>query len=92
MGNIECTTEDLKAATVYFHKYLSLRNMLLRGQLEREDFEDFMTYEEKKLSKTAVELTEIMAEAIAEDTAKMMSESKSKSFEEFLQLLENISY
>lgn len=91
MGNIECTTEDVKAAAVYFHKYLNLRNMLLRGQLEREDFEDFMTCEEKKLSKKAGELTEIMADAVSEDTAKMMSESKSKSYEEFIALLENIS-
>ena len=66
--------------------------MLLRGQLEREDFEDFMTCEEKKLSKKAGKLTEIMAEAIAEDTAKTMSKSKSKSYEEFISMLDNISY
>ncbi len=67
MGKFECTTEDIIAATKCYETYMSLRWQLRNGQLEREDFEDYMSYKEKQLTKCQVEIMGIMIDSVLEE-------------------------
>ncbi len=62
MEKIECSKEDLKIAIAYFETFVGLRTHLRMGQLEREDFEDYMACKEKMLSKRQHEIADVFFE------------------------------
>lgn len=88
MGTITCSEQDIKSAACYFIEYTKYRDFFLKGHLDKDEFEDYMSFRESKMSEKACDIAEIMAQGLAEEMKKKMNpKNKMKNQAEMMKFL-----